>query len=290
MKTSIKSILILLLAGLAASIAILVLSEFVITKDSTLMAATAAVYFVTGMLMAKKKDAGLAAIMVGLNVPMALVVAAVTGGELIFIGIFLLTTVLLSGAGIVIRAYREKFSTLILLSGTATVLLYAAVVALYVYPQITASDKMMVTNTPAPKFELIAADGSRIHSADLEGKVVLLNFWATWCSNCLQEMPGFDKVHDTYKDNKNVTILAVNLGTDGETMELAQKFLAKKEYQWNLAFDADTSAFSALKLENIPATVILDKSGHIRLVHTGYNATEDFAGIMNTEIEKLITE
>lgn len=285
----IKSTLILLLAGLAASVAIYIAGNYVLAQDSHILTAAAAIYFITGAIMKKPEEAGLAAKVICINLPIMLIVVVLAGGELAFIGTFTLTTVLFSGAGIIIRTHREKISKMALSGGIVSAIIYIAIVGFYVFPQIMANDKLTVTNTPAPQFELMTA-GGKLQSADLEGKVVLINFWATWCSKCLQELPSFDEVHNTYKDNKDVMILAVDLGTDGESLEKAQKFIDKKGYRWNVAFDADTSAFSAMSLEDIPATVILDKKGHIRLIHTGYNATEDYTGKMNAEIEKLLAE
>lgn len=288
MQTTIKHSLILLSAGIAASIAIYAVATFLITQDSHIIMAAAVLYFITGLIMSKASEAGWMTKTFCLNLPIVLIVLVLTGGELAFTAVFSLTTVLFTCAGLLFRAH--KMTGTVLAGGIVSASLYMAVVGYYVFPLIMANDKLTVTNAPAPEFELTGADGGKIKSSDLAGKIVLINFWATWCSKCLQELPQFDKVYQTYKDNDNVTVLAVDLGSDGESLEKAKKFIAKKGYEWNTAFDADTSAFSKMKLEDIPATVILDRSGNIRLIHTGYNATEDFALKMQSEIEKLLTE
>ncbi len=288
MQTTIRHLFILLSAGIAASVVIYAAATFLITQDSHVITAAAAIYFITGLIMSKTNATGLITKTLCLNLPIILIVLVLTGGELIFTAVFSLTTVLFTCAGLLFRAH--KMTKTVLAGGVVSAVLYIGVVGFYVFPQIMANDKLTVTNAPAPKFELTGSDGGKIKSSDLSGKIVLINFWATWCSKCLQELPQFDKVYQTYKDNDNVMIIAVDLGTDGESLEKAKKFIAKKGFEWTTAFDADTSAFSKMKLEDIPATVILDRSGNIRLIHTGYNATEDFASKMQSEIEKLLTE
>ncbi len=127
-------------------------------------------------------------------------------------------------------------------------------------------------------FSLKNYDGDTIALSSLRGKVVILNFWASWCSPCQLEMPGFQNIQDgiTAKGaDADTTILTVNM-TDGsrETRETAHGFLEAKGYTFPTVFDEDNSTVARLyQIYGIPATYILDKNGVI--VQTFLGAAEE---------------
>lgn len=104
-----------------------------------------------------------------------------------------------------------------------------------------------------------------INTSQLRGKVVFINFWASWCPPCRAEFPSIQAFYDKYKGNKNLVFLTVNL--DDETV-LGKMYLKKE--QFSIPFLIPNGAvpneyFSG----SLPTTVILDKSGKIRMHHTG---------------------
>ena len=127
-------------------------------------------------------------------------------------------------------------------------------------------------------FSLKNYDGDTIALSSLRGKVVILNFWASWCSPCQLEMPGFQNIQDgiTAKGaDADTTILTVNM-TDGsrETRDTAHGFLEAKGYTFPTVFDEDNSTVARLyQIYGIPATYILDKNGVI--VQTFLGAAEE---------------
>ena len=131
-------------------------------------------------------------------------------------------------------------------------------------------------NRSVPPFSISTLDGRVVSSSDLNGHVTVLAFWATWCAPCLGEMPKIQQAMTRYKDNPKVIFWAVDAGWGGDTIEKARLF--SRERGWNLpiAFDA-TGTASALRVHNPPTFLILDKAGHVRIIHAGYDASEDLA-------------
>ena len=103
------------------------------------------------------------------------------------------------------------------------------------------------------------ASGESVSLADFNGKFLILNFWATWCSPCLKEMPDLEKV---YLDlgPKNLVVLAVSMG---EGSERVRKFLKKRQYSFPVMVDPDMEITRLYGVRNIPITYLVDPSGVI---------------------------
>ncbi|HEX5792821.1 MAG TPA: TlpA disulfide reductase family protein [Rheinheimera sp.] len=118
----------------------------------------------------------------------------------------------------------------------------------------------------APDFTLKALDGANLRLAEQRGDIVLINFWASWCGPCIQEMPQLDKLAQKYQ-MLGVQIWGVNVENDSAA---AKAYLSKVQVQFPILFDSENSVSKAYQVEAMPTTVILDKDGHIRNVHRGY--------------------
>ena len=129
-------------------------------------------------------------------------------------------------------------------------------------------------------FRLTKLDGSRLEMASLRGKVVVMNFWATWCGPCLTEMPLFEKVQAKYKDDREVVFLA--LSTD-EDRELVPPHL--KQYKFNLLVAYAEHLNDFFSVNSIPTTIILDGKGEIAFRQAGYNPRGDFVADLIERIE-----
>jgi peroxiredoxin len=107
-------------------------------------------------------------------------------------------------------------------------------------------------------FTLTGLDGKTYSLAGLKGRVVLLNFWATWCPPCRREMPDMDKLYREYKA-KGLTVLAVS----DEDRETVEKFLAKSTYSFPILLDPGRKVHSAYMVEGIPKSFVFDREGHL---------------------------
>ncbi|MGH9842678.1 MAG: redoxin family protein [Blastocatellia bacterium] len=130
-------------------------------------------------------------------------------------------------------------------------------------------------------FTLSRLDGSQFRLGDHRGKVIVINFWATWCGPCLTEMPLFEKTLAKYKDDKNVVFLAVS--TD-EDRELVTPFL--RQHKFNLPAAYAEYLDYHFMINSIPTTIILDRNGQVSFRQAGFNPREDFVASLSERIEE----
>lgn len=129
-------------------------------------------------------------------------------------------------------------------------------------------EEKAVANNVAPiseNFSLIDEKGEIINTSDLKGKVVFINFWASWCPPCRAEFPSIQKFYDKFKDNKNLVFLTVNMD---EQADAGKKYLKKENFSVPFLVpngNVPSEYFSG----SLPTTVVLDKTGQIRLHHAG---------------------
>ena len=138
--------------------------------------------------------------------------------------------------------------------------------------------------TDAPDITLTAISGKTMRIADLKGQVVLLDFWASWCIPCRRSFPEVDALHRELQP-KGLAVIAVNVD---EQQKNAYTFLEKYPHTMTIAFDPKGAVAEAFKLEAMPSTMIVDRSGHIRFSHQGY--TEKTIGQFRSEVLQLLAE
>ena len=121
-------------------------------------------------------------------------------------------------------------------------------------------------NVPAPDFTLESRSGENLRLEDHRGEVVMLNFWASWCGPCRQEMPLMDELYSQYKD-LGFTILAVNVDEDRTA---AHRFLDKVPVSYPVLYDPESSVSELYEVQAMPTTVMIDRDGNARYLHYGY--------------------
>ncbi len=107
-------------------------------------------------------------------------------------------------------------------------------------------------------FTVTGMDGKTYSLAGLKGRIVLLNFWATWCPPCRKEMPDMEKLYRAY-EAKGLTVVAVS----DEDRPTVEQFLAKNHYSFPVALDPDRKVNTAFDVEGIPKSFIFDREGRL---------------------------
>jgi thiol-disulfide isomerase/thioredoxin len=139
-------------------------------------------------------------------------------------------------------------------------------------PSNEAPKMKFAANDSAPDFVLKTPDGKEVSLAGLKGKVVLLDFWATWCGPCKAAMPSIQKLHEKY-DGKQVAILGVNTWERGAP-DLAAKYMEKNSLTYGLLLKGDDLA-KAYGISGIPTLVLIGPDGKIIHIGVGFGPGED---------------
>lgn len=146
-----------------------------------------------------------------------------------------------------------------------------------------------IADKAIPEFSVTELDGTVLRSSELRGRVVVLDFWATWCPPCRQEFPELEKLYRRYRTNPHVKFVAIDVNRDDETPEKARAFIKKAGYSIPVAYDSN-DVVTRLKAQGYPHVLVLDKTGHLRLEHVGYDGAEHLVENLSKEIEKLLSE
>ena len=154
-------------------------------------------------------------------------------------------------------------------------------------PRLLSHQTTHIENTPLEEYELPLLDGTAMHSADLSGRVVMLDFWTTWCGPCISQMPALQTLHEQYEDRDNFVFVAVNRGEDLATI---RGFLDKHSYTFAIAVDSLGLLNDQFQASPIPQSFLIGRNGNLRLRHVGYSALEDFTGTMAEHISRLLEE
>ena len=136
----------------------------------------------------------------------------------------------------------------------------------------------------APDFTLRTLDGPNLRLQEQRGQVVLVNFWATWCGPCRQEMPHLARLYEKYRASGFV-LLGVNVDDDAKK---AAELAAKLGLRFPVSFDTDKKVSRLYDLSAMPSTVLIDREGRVRHVHRGYH--EGYEDTYDQQIRGLLKE
>ncbi|MDX1762036.1 MAG: TlpA disulfide reductase family protein, partial [Christiangramia sp.] len=133
-------------------------------------------------------------------------------------------------------------------------------------------------NEDAPSFKLKDLEGNEIALADLKGKTVILDFWATWCGPCKMSFPGMQDAVEKYADNENVEFLFINTWEQGENREQdVSNFIDENNYSFHVLMDElvaegnrDFTVVSEYGISGIPTKIIIGPEGKIKFRKVGY--------------------
>ncbi|UTA47894.1 TlpA family protein disulfide reductase [Simiduia sp. 21SJ11W-1] len=137
---------------------------------------------------------------------------------------------------------------------------------------------------PAPDFTLKSRDGKNIRLSDLRGQVVMLNFWASWCGPCRQEMPLLDELSKRYS-RAGFTLLGVNVEQDTAAGE---KYLQDTPVNFTILWDPTSQVSKMYNIDAMPSTVMIDRDGNMRYLHRGYKP--GYENDYKKQIKELIRE
>jgi len=136
----------------------------------------------------------------------------------------------------------------------------------------------------APDFTLRSLSGENLRLQEYRGKVVLINFWASWCAPCREEMPLLEQIHQRYEP-LGFTLLGVNVE---ENSSDAVSWLKDRPVSFPILFDPENGVSKLYDVVAMPSTVIVDRQGNVRFLHHGYQA--GYEDQYHDQIRELVRE
>lgn len=166
----------------------------------------------------------------------------------------------------------------------AEVTLWALVVGAFLFRVLPPQEVGVVAmDAAAPDFSLRTLEGERVSLDELDGQVVLVNFWATWCPPCRLEMPGFQSVYDDYKDRG---FAVVGLATDVGGAGLVETFVRENRITYPVAMASEEVRLRYGGVDALPQSFLVDRQGRVRKVVAGVFSE----GTLRRAVEELLAE
>lgn len=137
-------------------------------------------------------------------------------------------------------------------------------------------EPLATEGAPAPDFELATYDGQKLSLSELRGKVVVLNFWATWCQPCRTEMPAFQSVYQEYW-SREVEFVGVDLSTDPTE---SRAFLQELGITYPNGADTKNQITKQYQVTGLPTTVVIGRDGNVERIWPGQISEEQLASLL----------
>ena len=137
---------------------------------------------------------------------------------------------------------------------------------------------------PAPDFTLKSLDGKNLKLSEMAGNVVLINFWASWCGPCREEMPLLNALHNKYQA-LGFSVIGVNVE---EQSQNAKSFIAERPVDFPILLDSNNTVSKLYDVIAMPTTVVVDRDGNMRFLHQGYQQGDEAQ--YRKMVKKLIRE
>jgi peroxiredoxin len=183
-------------------------------------------------------------------------------------------TLLLWVAIVVWLLFRKRFAIIITIAGAMILIAVSAWYCAFYIPVQMQRALTHVGNAAAPPFTLQPISQSPVPTRFTPGKILVLDFFGTWCSPCIAELPELERVRADLQTRRDIEFVLVGTNKGGDTPERVRAFAQRRQISLPVAFDSEQAAMRAFGLNGFPNLVVIDRTGHVRLTHTGYNSSE----------------
>ena len=142
---------------------------------------------------------------------------------------------------------------------------------------------LKLLDRPAPDFTLPSLSGETVQVSALRGSVVVVDFWASWCGPCREELPALEQLRGAY-ESRGVRFITVNVDSDRDAAAQAAKALS---VSMPVALDPDKKVAEAWQLPTMPTSFVIDRRGVVRFIHEGFQGTPD-VNAFKRELDQLL--
>lgn len=183
-------------------------------------------------------------------------------------------TLLLWAAIVMVLLFRTRFGKTIRIGGAVILVAASAWYCVFYIPVQMQRALTRVSNGAAPPFSLQPISQGSVPISVTPGKILVFDFFATWCSPCIAELPELERLRADLRSNRDIELVLVGTNKGGDTPEQVRAFAQRRHISLPVAFDPEQRTMHALGLTGFPTLVVIDRTGHVRLTHTGYNSSE----------------
>ncbi|MEW6193848.1 MAG: TlpA disulfide reductase family protein [Bacteroidota bacterium] len=153
---------------------------------------------------------------------------------------------------------------------------------------VTKLKKEIIKET-APQFSLVDLDGNNISLSQLKGKIIVLDFWATWCGPCKASFPGMQRAVNKFANDNDVKFLFISTyQTEKNKKEVVTNFITGNKYPFHVLLDENNEVAKSFYVTNIPTKIIIDKEGNIRFKSVGFSGTTEHLVAEISEMIRLL--
>jgi peroxiredoxin len=124
-----------------------------------------------------------------------------------------------------------------------------------------------VIGRPAPAFQISSLDGNQVSLADFRGKPVIVNFWATWCEPCKEEMPAMERLYQKHRA-QGLVVLAVSNDSEGSTQRVA-RFIKESGFTFPVGLDPRMKVANLYRVRVLPSSLVIDRKGALSFIALG---------------------
>ena len=187
---------------------------------------------------------------------------------------FLWPTLLLWVAIVTLLLFRKRFGRVVRIGAVVLLVAVSAWYCVFYIPVQMRRALPHVSNGLAPPFTLQPISQGLVPTGATPGRILVLDFFATWCSPCIAELPELQRLRADLQTNRDIEFVLVGTNRGGDTPERVRAFAQHRHISLPVAFDPEQRTMRAFGLNGFPTLVVIDRTGHVRLTHIGYNSSE----------------
>jgi peroxiredoxin len=185
------------------------------------------------------------------------------------------------------KPFGNIVSTLVIIITLGGSLFYGKSLLLLLPNKKYEGETSKMLGKPMPPFQFTTLQGEVINSQNSTNKILVIDFWATWCKPCLAQFPSYSKAYEKYQADSTVKIIAVNTSGGNDSLPRVKSFVEKRNITFPIVYDSLGKFSAKAKIYSMPTTFVVNKQGIVVSIHRGFDENKDLFKILTREIDSL---